>query len=304
MTLDPDHVQTHDKNITLTLGDKIPSEIKMLGLGGNGSNAAVGLTRLEIPTSFYTFLGGDILSQEIAAGLTHEGVDLLAQKDGGTTSMSIIFDFDSDRIIFTHHQPREHNFKLSNTNFDYIYLHSVGKPWEDAYRQVLAYSKANNIPIAFAPGSFQIETGGEVFDQVVKNSKIFFSNREEAEKILNTKYEIPNTKELLLAIKKLGPSIVSITDGANGSYALDENENVYFIKPSPTEGSEKTGAGDAYASAFFASILHGNDIPTAMLWGVYNAEGVMGQIGAQTGLLTRQKLDEKLKDDTLKAEKV
>lgn len=295
MTLDSEHFEVVDKKVQLELGDKIPSEIKKLALGGNGSNAAVGLTRLEIPTSFFTYLGGDILSQEITNSLSSEGVALLAQKDNGTTSLNIIFDFETDRIIFTHHQKRQHNFTLQDKNFDYVYLHSIGNPWEDAYRQVLDYVKSNNIPLAFSPGSAQIENINDVFEDVLKSSKIFFSNRQEAAKI--AKIENPETdiKEIIMAVKNLGPQIVSVTDGSDGAYAMDTDNNTYFIKPSPEKGVEKTGAGDSYASAFFAAMLHGQNLPTAMSWGVHNAESVMKQVGAQAGLLTKSQLDEELK---------
>lgn len=303
LTLDPLHFEINDKKVLLSLGDKVPSDIKKLALGGNGANASVGLTRLEIPTTFYTYLGGDVLSTEIQNKLTSEGVALKAQRDSGNTSISLIFDFETDRIIFTHHEKREHNFSFNEKGFDYVYLHSIGEPWTDAYREVLEYVKSNNIPLAFSPGSHQIEEAGDAFMDALKSSKIYFSNREEAAKIVGAdpKSEI---KDLLSKIKELGPQIVSITDGAEGAYAMDESNNTYYIKASPAKGVEKTGAGDAYASAFFAAILHGQNIAAAMSWGVLNAAGVMGQIGAQTGLLTKNALDEELKSDTLKAERI
>ncbi len=305
MSLDREHFKIQDKDVILALGDKVPSEIKKLSLGGNGTNAAVGLTRLEVPTSFYTFLGGDILSREIEQTLSSEGVALKAQKDDGKTSLSLIFDFDTDRIIFSHHEKREHRFRLSDQDFDYIYLHSIGDPWQDCYKQILEYANNYHIPIAFSPGSHQIEAEGDTFMDTIKSSKIFFSNRQEAEKILNTKYEIQNTKELLMAVKTLGPQIVSITDGAAGAYAVDAKDDYYFIKPSPKDGVEKTGAGDSYASAFLAGVLHGEDLPTAMKWGVLNAQSVMQQVGAQTGLLTKTQLDEEVKNnDNLSAEQI
>ena len=130
LSVEQSHVQIQDKKILLNLGDKIPSQIKKLTLGGNGANASVGLTRLETPTTFYTYLGSDILSREIENGLTSEGVALMAQRDDSQTSMSLIFDFDSDRIIFSNHVKRDHNFEIKEEGrFDYIYLHSIGEEW-------------------------------------------------------------------------------------------------------------------------------------------------------------------------------
>jgi sugar/nucleoside kinase (ribokinase family) len=49
----------------------------------------------------------------------------------------------------------------------------------------------------------------------------------------------------------------------------------------------KTGAGDAFASAFLSAIILKKDIQTAMQWGTANSASVIQQIGAQKGLLNK-----------------
>lgn len=306
LDIDADHVEIKDKKVSLKLGDKVPSQIKKSAIGGNGANLAVGLCRLEIPTTFYTYLGSDFFSREIHEGLSGEGIALDIERHEETNSpLHIILDFPQDRVILSNYNRNSHGFAPSEKEFDYIFLTSIPDTWEGAYRKVIEFSKSNDIPIAFSPGTRQIEDENEVTGLVLANSKIYFSNKEEAAKILNTEYSLQDTKQLLQSIKEKGVEVVSITDGANGAYAIDGSSNCYFIKPSPTQGHEKTGAGDAYSSAFLAGILNGNDVPTAMSWGVLNSQGVMEQIGAQTGLLTRNQLEERLKNDNnLKAEKI
>lgn len=296
LNLDSNHCEIHDKKILLALGDKIPSEIKRLALGGNGANISVGLTRLEVPTTFYTYLGTDMLSREIEEGLSREGVELeIERQREGTSPLHIILDFDEDRIILSHYHKTEHGFSYDgNSIFDYIFLSSIADYWENAYQRILDFAKSKNIPIAFSPGTRQIENKNDLVTRVLKSSKIYFSNREEAIKILNTKYELPDTKQLLLAIKQLGPEIVSITDGENGAYAIDKAGHMYFIKPSQTKATEKTGVGDAYATGFFAAHLNNKSVQEAMLWGTLNANAVMGEVGAQNGLLTKNKINELL----------
>lgn len=313
LSLDHDHVETHDGKALLTLGDKIPSEIKSFAIGGNGANNSVGLTRLEIPTSFYTYLGNDVLSREIEEKLTREGVELASVRGAiQSAPLHIILDFDSDRVILSHYEKVKHDFTYEKSQkfdpdsigVDFIFLNSIADFWEDAYEKVYTYATNNNIPFAFSPGSRQLDNLNDLIYRVIKHTKIYFSNKEEAMKV--AKIENPDTKiqDILQGIKALGPEIISITDGANGAYAADQ-DNFYFIKPTPTDAVEKTGAGDAYASAFFASYLHGNDIPTSMRWGVFSSEGVMKQIGSQKGLLTKQQLDEQLKtNNNLIAEKI
>ncbi len=305
LSVDPAHVEIGNKKVTLNLGDKVPSDIKKLALGGNGANVAVGLTRLEVPTTFYTYLGSDILSREIEESLTKEGVALVAERGKlQNAPLHIILDFDSDRVILSHYEKADHGFSYSSRdNLDYIFLNSIAEPWEDAYQKVYDFAATNNIPFALSLGSRQLDDLNDLIYKMVKSTKIFFSNLEEAAIILKT--EEKNIKKLLTGVKALGPEIVSITDGANGAYAIDANNNIFKINPAPSDGKEKTGAGDAYAAAFFAAIMHGAGVPKAMLWGTLNSAGVMEQIGAQTGLLSKKTLDERLANtNNLEAEEI
>lgn len=113
---------------------------------------------------------------------------------------------------------------------------------------------------------------------------------------------IENLKELLLDLKNYGFDILSITDGANGAYAVDQSSQVHKIPSLPPEGYEKTGAGDAYAGAFFAGFVNSMDIGNCMKWGVLNSVGVMSKIGAHTGQLRRDEMEQKASQTDLKAE--
>lgn len=313
LDIDKSFTKIEDRNVSFRLGDKIPSEIRKLTLGGNGANVSVGLTRLEIPTTFYTYLGDDILSREIEEGLTREGVELKAERyKQKSSSLSIIFGFDRDRIIFSHHEVRDYTFYPdsigagvdSNTKFDFIFLSSIGDHWENAYKQILEFANKTNTPLVFSPGTHQLENINETVKLIIKASKIFFSNKEEAEIVLG-KPAGSDIKELLNGIKKLGAEVVSITDGARGAYAIDGSNNCFKIGPAPSEGHEKTGAGDAYAAALFAAYLEKSDVPTAMIRGTLNSSGVMQEIGAQSGLLKKQELDRKLSENNnLKAGRI
>lgn len=309
LDIDPDHIKTEDRKVTFMLGDKIPSSIKKTALGGNGANVSVGLTRLEIPVTFYTYLGSDFFSREIESGLSREGVELDVERHEDTTSpLHIVLDFPKDRIILANYNKNAHEFTPGQNHFDFMYLTSIPDSWEGAYKSILNFAKENKIPIAFSPGTRQIENKNDLVIDVIKNSKVYFSNLEEAMKITSYKSQVTSgqdkdqLKELLLTVKRLGPEVVSITDGPRGAYAVDKEDNCYFIVAAPTRGHEKTGAGDAYATGFFASYLYGNDIPTCMLWGIANSGSVMEHVGAQLGLLTKKGLEKQLKEhDNLRA---
>lgn len=314
LSLDSDHYEVGENKVRFNLGDKIPAEIKTLTLGGNGANVGVGLTRLEIPTTFYTYLGRDILSREIEEKIAAEGIELISEKtEEGNSALHIILDFNNDRIILSHYHQSEHGFSTEKVkNIDYIFLTSISDYWEKAYEKILNFATTNNIPLAFSPGTRQIEDKNDLVTDLVKSSKIYFSNKEEATKIINHQSstlpggrQVINPKDLLLEIKKVGPEVVSITDGPRGAYAVDKDNNCFFIKPAPSEGTEKTGAGDAYTSGFFASYILSKDIVECMKWGTLNAGSVMSKTGAQNKLLTKREMEKLLLEYAdFKAEKI
>jgi sugar/nucleoside kinase (ribokinase family) len=53
---------------------------------------------------------------------------------------------------------------------------------------------------------------------------------------------------------------------------------------------DSTGAGDAFAAAYVAAILSGQDNPTAIAWGVKNAGNVVAYFGAKAGLLRKTQM--------------
>ncbi len=301
------HVTVDGRRASFSLGDKVPIDIKAFSIGGNGANVASSLQRLGISNSFYTYIGQDALSQFIAKQLSDEGLtvyqEIVDSKDG---PLSIIFEFNQDRTIFSHHPEYEHIFdegKITEKP-DVIFLTSIGKRWEGAYEQVLSYAGRENIAIAFSPGSAQMKDINETFIKAVHQSKMLFCNMEEA-RIINEKLsgtKIDEIKELLLNLKNYGFELLSITDGGNGSYAVDSKNTTYKIGTMEPDGHEKTGAGDAYAGAFLASYLSGYDIPESMKRGVLNSVGVMSKIGAHTGQLHQEEMERKSSEVELKAE--
>src|SRR3989344_1429664 len=135
---DKSHIDIVQNKVQLLQGDKIPVNIKGITIGGDGANVAAGLSFLQISTKFYTYLGTDIFSREIEDTINRKGVKLLVDKsEGGKSSMSLIFDFGNDRIIFSHHQERNHVFDYKENELpDLVYLTSIGNYWQDAYKSV------------------------------------------------------------------------------------------------------------------------------------------------------------------------
>lgn len=301
------------KELRFGHGEKIEVKKMDLSVGGNAANVTVGVSRLGFKSSLVAEIGKDEFSQKIISNLTEENVDLnlVRQLANEESSITVGINFKGDRTLFTEHVRRDHDFNFKGTSAKIIYLTSLGPIWEEAYEKTLNFAKENNIKLIFNPGTIQIEKRNSLVWSVISNSEILLVNKEEAEELLYGKeINLPSNSQnyigkLLYGLKSLGVKIVVITDGQNGSYAMDENHKIYSLDAVRCEVVEKTGAGDAYSSGFISAILNGETIPEAMRWGAFNSAAVIGEIGAEKGLLTKLSMFEILKtNEDLKAKEI
>jgi sugar/nucleoside kinase (ribokinase family) len=173
-----------------------------------------------------------------------------------------------------------------------MYLSSLADHSLPYHEQIAAYlAEHPETKLAFQPGTFQIKLGVEPLKSLYERSALFFCNKEEAERIL----ALPagtDMKELLVAVRNLGPDTVIITDGAHGACMYDGSSmHRVPMYPDPKPPFERTGAGDAFASTIAIALALGKPMEEALLWGPINAMGVVQEVGAQKGLLTRDELE-------------
>jgi len=293
------HLDKKTNNLSVTYGQKIPVKECSLMLGGNACNVSVGLSKLKIKTAIMAKVGKDEFSQKIINTLMSENVnsDFLIRSPDSPSSFSVILSYEKDRTIFGEHFARKHDFSFENLSTKSIYLTSLGETWKNAYEKTLEFVKKTNTPLFFNPGSLQMKSGYAGIKEVLISTDILFLNKEEAQQILNINSAMQNQastmQELLNSLRELGPKTAIITDGKNGSFAQNKKGEFFSEPIAPALVIEKTGAGDAYASGFLAAILSNLPLQTAMKWGTLNAASTMSAIGAQNGLLSRVKIEEK-----------
>jgi ribokinase len=120
-------------------------------------------------------------------------------------------------------------------------------------------------------------------------------NREEAVDVTGKSYD--SLHDLANGLHELGPKIVVITDGPNGSYASFDGKLVTIPNyPDPAPPVDRTGAGDAFASTIVAALASGESMETALTWAPINSMNVVQKLGAQAGLLKKSELQKYLDD--------
>lgn len=282
--------------ISMPFGDKIPYEsVEVIRAVGNSANAAVSASRLGLRSVLVSDIGDDQNGEECVESLKKDGVnaDLLAMHPGHQTNCHYVLWYESDRTILVKHEAYERHLPDIGKS-KWLYLSSLGSDSLRYHEEIIEYVKNNpGINLAFQPGTFQIKLGRETLKELYQNCKIFFSNIDEAERILEIVGSEPET--LLEKISVLGPKIVVLTDGPKGAYAYD-GTNKFFVPPypDPKDPFERTGAGDAFASTTVAALALGKTLEEALLWGSVNSMSVVQQVGAQKGLLIREEIEKYL----------
>lgn len=102
-------------------------------------------------------------------------------------------------------------------------------------------------------------------------------------------------KQFFKEVLKMGPKTVIITNGCNGVYMATDQE-IYFHPSMKVKVKNTVGAGDAFGSCFIGSLLLGYSKQDALRNGIMNSAHVLGALGAKTGLLTHDQLQQKVKD--------
>ncbi|MDP3958470.1 MAG: carbohydrate kinase family protein, partial [bacterium] len=283
--------------LCMDFGTKIPYEfVEVVPAVGNSPNAAVAAARLGLRAGLLSNIGNDDNGKDCLARLKEEKVatEFVRTHEGKRTNYHYVLWYGDERTILIKHE--EFDYELPDIGAPrFVYLSSLGEAGLSLHQKLAEHlMKHPDIKLAFQPGTFQIQAGHEKLKAMYERTYVFFANVAEAQKILATKES--GVPALLSKLHEKGPEIAVITDGKRGAYMRYENEN-FFMPPYPDSAPpyDRTGAGDAFASTFVASLALGKTPLEALRWAPINSMSVVQQVGAQKGLLSRKKIEELLK---------
>lgn len=289
--------------LAMRYGDKIPVGDSISLVAGNAANNAVGASRLKLNTAIYTHIGNkddDENDFRIKNKLKKEGVDtrFIAEDPNLPSNHHVVLNFKGERTILIYHQPWKYKLPdLDKTKW--VYFTSLGPTFMESnlIAELTNYLERTNTRLLFNPGTFQLKSGIKKSPRLLSLTELFIVNQEEAKLILGIPEEKrKEIKKLLKGLLDLGPKMVVITDGEEGSYGYD-GESYYHLEIFPAHLVEMTGAGDGFATGVLAGLFFGKDLPEAMRWGAANGASVVEQVGPQAGLLTYSQMLEKLKEN-------
>ncbi len=295
------HCNINDESceICMRWGDKIPYDYFVLVPAvGNASNAAVSAARLGVKSTLRAYIGTDRYGEDCLEVLKKEGVDIsfMVKDPTRPSNYHYVLWYETERTILVKHENYDYRLPEIPSNTKWVYLSSLADNSQSYHEQIAQWlAQHPDTKLAFQPGTFQMKLGVEALKDIYARTELFVCNKQEAERILER--ESDNKKTLLDGLHALGPKLVIITDDRKGAYARDEQGAYWYVPMYPDARApfERTGAGDAFASTVAATLALGKPFQEALLWGPINAMSVVQEVGAQKGLLSREKLEEYLR---------
>ena len=286
------------KLIGFELGAKIYVKKVYFESGGGANNTAVGFSKLGLKTAIICRVGQDKEGSQLIKELKKQKISTrLIQVDKKiSTGLSFVLSLKHRKrahTIFAYRGANDYlNFNISHAELNHIkwfYISSLSSSnWLNILSKIFLYSK-KGIKIAWNPSTVQLKAGFKKLTRYLKQTQVLILNDDEAKELVlsEKKAKSLSIKYLLKQISLMGPKIIVITVGENGSFAYD-GKNFYFQKPAPAKVVNTTGAGDSFSAAFISSLFYfPNNIKKALKWGAINSSSVIDKIGAQKGLLNK-----------------
>ena len=296
--------KTRQKLIGFEYGQKMKVDKAHSTFGGGAANASVCLARLGFNVATIVSIGKDLRGKRVEDNFHKLKVStslIQKNKEKETGFSFLLVGQGNEHVVFSN---RAANEELALTKKEvsaikkskWIYVSSLSGKWKGVLSALFAIP---DIKIAWNPGHIQIHSGFKSLKKYLKKCEVLMVNKSEAIKMVSSDSNgkkkngknLGNTKNLLRLLKENGSSIVVITDGENGADAFD-GENFYhqdIIKE--RRKVDTTGVGDVFGSTFAAGLeISKGDIEKAMLLGARNTASVVGEQGAQNGLLNKRQI--------------
>ncbi len=280
------------EGLCFSLGAKLDAEEIYFRTGGSAVNAAITFARQGVKTAVLAKVGDDSRGRSIISRLEEERVDtsFVITDKKYFTAYSVILVAAGGRTVFTHRGATEHLCCNEPIPYEKIkdakwfYITNLGGESAKIFFPLIEFAHENGIKIALNPGKSQLALG-DALRPVLEKLDVLVLNQEEASYLTGVSYA--HEQELFKKLDSWTKGFVIMTKGREGFTACD-NEHLWSggILKEP-KYVDRTGAGDAFGSGVVAGIARGMSLGEALQLASANATGVLGDWGANHGLLAK-----------------
>ncbi|MHA2245657.1 MAG: carbohydrate kinase family protein [Candidatus Hodarchaeales archaeon] len=234
--------------------------------GGAPANFAAGIRCLGLSSGMITKVGNDFFGRFLINTLKKAKVDVSQIKitDEYKTALAFVGLDDKRNPNFSFYRSPCADIMLNKEEIDEYYIKSAkllmcgtvslaDEPARSAVFKAIEYAKKHGLKVACDPNLredlWHFKNPKEFIFKVLRDTDIFLPSISEAEFITGEKGE-----KAFEAILDLGPSIIGITHGAEGSTLLT-NDGKFSAPTYQVKVVDTTGAGDAYAAGLITGLL-------------------------------------------------
>lgn len=301
-----------DEYMSYPYGSKIDMTNFSTNVGGGGVNTACNFAKLGYNTSAIFKIGDDIYSAGILKHLKSAGVkfdNIIEDKSLSTGFSVILVSFQGDRTVLTNRGANS-CITLDDIDFeqlknaDWLYIAPLNGKSNEILEPLVKFAHENNVCVGFNAGTTSLKQGFEKIKPILEISNIIVMNLEEASLCTginvrpDTKQEKyshsvvhPDIKTMIKMLRVSDYQVIVITDGKRGAYAYD-GKKIYVCPVFPSDVVSTLGAGDAFASTFFAALERtGLDIGRALMYASVASASVVSKFSATEGLITFDEIE-------------
>lgn len=263
--------QAIKKYTAIEYSSKLNVKTVKLAPGGSAANVAANLGNMGLRTSFIGKLGNDLFGKMAADDMARAGAEvdvIYTDEDSTAVSVILITPFGKDRSILAY---KGANNLIQPSEIDRAWLAKAKNlQWTSltsdsgvaAINTCIDAVKANDGTIFGCPSISIIKNNRQAAVRLVERSDVLILNKEEVTELTGSE----NLHEAMQAALDMGPRLVSVTDGANGSYITD-GKTLLKAGVHDITVADTTGAGDAFASGVIMGFLAGKDMHYMITYG-------------------------------------
>lgn len=279
------------KGLCVPLGSKIDIENVFFSVGGCGVNSAVTFSRQGFKAAYLGQVGKDLSGQAVKEELSKQGValELLKETDKWPTAYSLVLTLpEVERSILEYlgasHRLTKEDISFDKLKADWFYISSLSGESCKVFEPLVHFAHENKIKMAVNPGKTQLKEGLATLRSLLNKIDILILNSEEAAQL--TEIDFQKEKEIFKKLDEWVEGLAVMTKGSKG-VVVSDGKNLYSAGIPESEMVDRTGAGDAFGSAFLAGWIEKGDIAYAIQLATANATACLQAIGATNGLLKK-----------------
>ncbi len=259
--------------------DEAGRRLYLEGFGGDTSNVAIAAARQGALVAYASAVGRDDPGERFLALWRAEGVDVAAVRIDATRPTA---------LYLVSHGAQGHSFHFYRTGSaasaygaadvpeamiaaSHMFYASgislgISDSAADAVLHAIAIARHNHVRVAFGtnyrPRLWPRARAAALTHAAVQQADIVFTSTEDAAALAGT----ADAAAAADFYRALGPAIVVVTMGEAGALLAEgDTRTTIPVLPGPMAGPvvDATGAGDAFAGAFLARLLAGDEAPAA-----------------------------------------